>query len=39
MITEILKKVNNLLNEPYERQLAKKILHVNKTTIFNFFYY
>jgi hypothetical protein len=30
-------EVKNMLKEPYERQRAKKIPHVNGTTIFNFF--
>jgi hypothetical protein len=30
-------EVNNLLKKPYERQLAKKRPHVNRTTIYNFF--
>ncbi len=31
------KEVKNMLKEPYEIQHAKKISHVNGTTIFNFF--
>ncbi len=37
MIAKIFGKIKNLLKEPYERQLAKKNPHVNKTTIFYFF--
>jgi hypothetical protein len=29
--------LNNMLKEPYERKPPKKRLHVNETTIFNFF--
>jgi len=36
MIAKIFEKIKNILKEPYERQLAKKSLHVNKTTIFIF---
>jgi hypothetical protein len=37
MIAKIFEKINNLLKEPYEKQLAKKKPHVIRTTIFYFF--
>ncbi len=37
MIAKIFEKINYLLKEPYEKQLAKKKPHVIRTTIFNFF--
>ncbi len=37
MITKIFEKINNLIKKLYDRQLAKKRPHVNRTTIFKFF--
>jgi hypothetical protein len=38
MIAKIYEEeINNLLKKLYEKQLAKKIPHVNETTISNFF--
>jgi hypothetical protein len=36
-IAKIFEKITNLIKKPYERQLAKKRPHINRTTIFNFF--
>jgi hypothetical protein len=37
MITKVFEEVNNLLKEPYRKQLAKKRSHVNGITISNIF--